>query len=99
MPLPFTVPGHSLPSLAALRELDDASLSDALVGWMLALRPVALEKGATVAAMAGLPLGEVVASPAAFRAVCLALQSGATTVQHEARAPLAWEESQRGETR
>ena len=96
MTLRFTVPGLSLPSLAALHELDDASLSDALVGWMLALRPVALEQGAAVAAMAGLPIGEVVASPAAFRAVCLALQSGATTVQHEARAPLAWEESQRG---
>jgi hypothetical protein len=76
--------------------LDDASLTEALVSWMLALRPVAREQGAAVAALAGLPEGEVVASPAAFRAVCLALQSGATTVHHEARAPIAWEEAQRG---
>lgn len=96
MTLSFTVPGLSCTSLSALRRLDDASLAEALVAWMLALRPVALEQGASVAAMAGLPIGEVVASPAAFRAICLALQSGATTVHHEARAPLAWEESQRG---
>ena len=96
MTLQFTVPGLLPASLAALRALDDVSLSDALVSWMLALRPVALEQGASVAAMAGLPIGEVVASPAAFRAVCLALQSGATTVHHEARAPIAWEEAQRG---
>jgi len=96
MTISFTVPGLSLSSLGALRALNDGSLVEALVSWMLALRPVAREQGAAIASMAGLPIGEVVASPAAFRAVCLALQSGATTVHHEARAPIAWEESQRG---
>ncbi|NQW63013.1 MAG: hypothetical protein HQ461_09305, partial [Deltaproteobacteria bacterium] len=51
----FTVPGLSSASLATLSALDDASLAEALVSWMLALRPVALEQGAAVAAMAGLP--------------------------------------------
>ena len=96
MTLRFTVPGLSSASLGTLSALDDASLTDALVSWMLALRPVAREQGAAIAAMAGLPEGEVVASPAAFRAICLALQHGASTVHHEARAPIAWEESQQG---
>jgi len=96
MTLRFTVPGLSSASLATLSALDDASLTEALVSWMLALRPVALEQGAAVAAMAGLPEGEVVASPAAFRTICLALQHGASTVHHEARAPIAWEEAQQG---
>lgn len=96
MALHISLPGLSLPSRAALRALDDAALADQLVEWMLALRPVALEYGAAVARLAGLPEGEVVASPAAFRAVCLALTSGAATVHHEARAPIAWEEAQQG---
>lgn len=96
MALQITLPGLPFASRDALSALDDHALSSSLTDWMLALRPVAREHGAAIAAMAGLPEGEVVASAAAFRAVCLALRQGATTVHHEARAPIAWEASQQG---
>lgn len=92
----LTLPGLPFASRAHLQKLSDAELCDALTAWMLALRPHALEHGAAVAEMAGLPEAEVIASPAAFRAVVLALRSGATTAHHEARAPIAWEAAQQG---
>lgn len=92
----LTLPGLPFASRHDLQQLSDAALCDALVQWMLALRTVAATDGAAVARMAGLPEAEVVASPAAFRAVVLALRSGASTAHHEARAPIAWEAAQQG---
>lgn len=72
-----------------------ASLSDAELGLRMAAMASALREGTTarerkrLAALAGLPLGDVVASPFALRMVALSVERGATTVHQELRAPLA----------
>ncbi|MBX3246796.1 MAG: hypothetical protein KF901_06425 [Myxococcales bacterium] len=75
---------------ASLAEQTDAALVDVLVDWMLALRAPGAEGWQTLADAAGLPLGEVVASPFGLRAVALGVREGATSVRRETRAVLAW---------
>jgi len=56
--------------------------------WLDRLRAV---DATPIAARARLPLGEVVASPVGLRAVALAVQVGATSVDRETRALLDWQ--------
>ncbi|MEM1415657.1 MAG: hypothetical protein AAGH15_12190 [Myxococcota bacterium] len=70
---------------AALGRLPDDWLADRLLAWVLALREGGSERWEPLAEAAGLPLGEVVASPFALRAVALATAEGATTAHRELR--------------
>jgi hypothetical protein len=97
-PVTARLPGLAPPSGAAtpadrrraLAELDDDALTDSLVRMLLALRDVEAGAVAELAELAGLPLGEVVASPFALRAVALAAADGATCRLHELRVPIPW---------
>ncbi|MEM9068955.1 MAG: hypothetical protein AAGE52_10630, partial [Myxococcota bacterium] len=71
----------------AYRELSEESLADRLCTWMLDLRRIDAE---VLAAYAQLPVGEVIASPFALRAVALGVERGVTSVHRELRALLPW---------
>lgn len=77
---------------AGLAAASDAELVDAVTSMALHLRALGVEALEALAAAAGLPLGEVLASPFAARAVAMAVGAGACTVQHELRTPLDWPE-------
>lgn len=67
-----------------------SELTRSLVRWMLELRRGGAARWRPLADLAGLPLGEVVASPFGLRAVALGVVSGATTAHVETRALLPW---------
>jgi hypothetical protein len=73
-----------------LAGLTDAALTEQLVALALALRDI---DAAPLARFTRLPLGEVVASPFALRAVALAVESGARAVHLELRARPDWPEA------
>ena len=73
---------------AALASLSDAALADRLVALARSLRDAG--DHAAIARAASLPLGEVLASPFALRAVALAVEAGARTVHLELRARVPW---------
>ncbi|MEZ4250145.1 MAG: hypothetical protein R3B99_18085 [Polyangiales bacterium] len=93
----FDVPAIAAPrsrSLSGRRDSlvlpDDAV--DALVRWIVSLRQGGPERWQALADAAGLPLGEVVASPFGLRAVALGVAAGATCAHVETRALLPWPE-------
>lgn len=97
------LPGMPAPSGAtpaarrhALIVQSDALLIDRLVAMASALRAGGPERFAPLARAAGLPLGEVVASPFAARMVALAVSRGATTVHGELRRVIDWPRALRG---
>ncbi len=73
--------------LGALMVQDDDALVDRLVDWLLTLREVDVE---ALAALASLPVGEVMASPFGLRSVALGVEVGATAVHREHRALIPW---------
>lgn len=75
---------------AALRAMDDQELAERLVTLALDLRRV---EAAPIARAASLPLGEVLASPFALRAVALGVEVGARAVHLELRARPDWPSS------
>ncbi|MFO0694528.1 MAG: hypothetical protein U0230_13290 [Polyangiales bacterium] len=77
---------------ALLRE-SDASLGERLFVLARSLREGGALRYAAMATEAGLPLGEVVASPFAVRMVAMAVSRGAATVPHETRRLFAWDPS------
>lgn len=84
--------GLPVSSRRTWRALADAS--DETLGALLFERALELRERrgelARWAELAGLPEGEVAASPFGARMVALGLEVGATTVHHEMRAPLRW---------
>lgn len=95
MPALIDVPAPAAPrtrSLAARRHslTTGADAVDRLVAWMVALRRGGPDRWRPLADAAGLPLGEVVASPFGLRAVALGVATGATTAHVETRALLPW---------
>lgn len=96
MPAFLDVPALPAPrarDLAARRAaLLEGDLVDTLTTWMLALRRGGAERWQPLADAAGLPLGEVVASPFGLRAVALGVATGATSARVETRALLPWPE-------
>lgn len=77
---------HRWRSLLAAK---DAELAELLVRTALGLR-TDRARLTQWAALAGLPEGEVIASPFGARMIALGLEAGATTVRHEARPLFAW---------
>lgn len=59
----------------------------------MALRPLALTHGPTLAASLNLPLAEVIASPFGFRMCAMGAAVGASSVAHETRRVLRWHRS------
>lgn len=87
--LTLRVPGipRAAGGLSALAALDDDALTDRLVEWLLMLRECDF---AALAALASLPVGEVMASPFGLRAVALGVEVGATSAHREHRALVPW---------
>lgn len=73
--------------------VQSAELPQLLTRWMIELRRGGAARWQPLADLAGLPLGEVVASPFGLRAVALGVATGATTAHVETRALLPWPES------
>lgn len=74
---------------AALLRLDDAELGQRLASMVAELRAgTTVAERKRLALLAGLPLGDVVASPIGMRMVAMAVELGATTVHQELRASL-----------
>ena len=98
MPQTLVVPALARPSrtksaaraIAQLAEEDDRALGARLAELAKALRTDALTRWAPLARAAGLPLGEVLASPFALRMVALGVRAGATTVHAELRRTFEW---------
>jgi hypothetical protein len=84
--------GHDTPAArrAYLRELPEDALAAQLVELAEGLRGLGLEPALTLARGVGLPLGEVVASPFALRAVAMAHAIGAAAPAHELRWHIPW---------
>lgn len=78
--------------LGALRALPSDVLVDRLMHVALQLRALPDDQLSALAALVGLPVAEVVASPFALRAVALAATHGAATANHETRAEIPWPE-------
>ena len=85
----MVIPGLDISPRAA-RTASDDELADALLRLALCLRDGGPERYLPLARAANLPLGEVVASPFAIRAVALAVASGASSVHYELRVPVPW---------
>lgn len=96
MTLTLALPGLEAPKggtpasrLRALRSLRDDELEHRLATLARRLRDALPSAAAKrLAALAGLPVGEVIASPFATRMVALGVLTGATTVLSELRAPM-----------
>jgi hypothetical protein len=77
---------------ALAAESDDA-IGERLLALARALRKVDAPAASPLAAAAGLPIGELLASPFALRIVALAVRRGATTVHGDLRQVLSWPKS------
>lgn len=78
---------------AQLLAEQDTALCDRVVAMAMAHRELGLVPFERLAAAAGLPVGEVLASPFAPRAVAQAVALGGATVHHECRAIAPWPEA------
>ena len=82
---------------AALASASDEALTAHLVSLALGVRSVGPDALEALASAAGLPLGEVVASPFAVRMVTMAVEHGAFTVLGDLRHVLSWPDALQGE--
>lgn len=78
---------------AWLTELPADELTAQVAHMATALRTIDSANAERLAAVAGLPVGEVLASPFALRAVALAVEQGAGAMHHDSRAMLQWHET------
>jgi hypothetical protein len=69
---------------------------DHVVAFLLSLRGCAHQHGGWIARLAGLRAGELLASPFGFRACVMGLLAGATSVPHELRRPVRWNDEMIG---
>lgn len=74
----------------ALARASDGEIADRLVELARALRALDAGMYEPLAAAAGLPLPEVIASPFAIRMIAMALERGASTVHGELRKVIEW---------
>ena len=81
----------------ALARATDDEIGEHLVELAKGLRALDAAVYDPIAAAAGLPLAEVIASPFAVRMVAMALQRGATTVHAELRRVITWPKAFAGE--
>jgi hypothetical protein len=88
VPAPFASKSRNLARRRAIVQSPD--LARSLQHWMLTLRRGGAARWQPLADLAGLPLGEVVASPFGLRAIALGVACGATTAHVETRALLPW---------
>ena len=88
----LAAPGGATPAARrkALAALPDEALAERLLPFVEALREGGAARWEPLATLAGLPLGEVVASPFGLRAIALGVRRGATSVQRELRRVLSW---------
>ena len=83
-------------ALDELAAATDDELADRIVDLALSLRAPGPQYYAPLAKAAGLPLGEVLASPYSLRAIAMAVDVGATAIHHDVRRVIPWAEELRG---
>ena len=83
---------RGIPAVRALLQQDDATLVESLFSWCCKLRPKVDELEPILERLVGVPGGEMVASPFAFRASVLGLSEGIAAVHEECRTQGPWPE-------
>lgn len=76
--------------LEALLAMEDSEKVTLLVEWIETVREQAIKLGPTLSGLTGIPEGELLASPFAFRAALMGASSGVAGVHEEARTQGPW---------